>query len=204
MPHQPMVVSHRVVGFAMIAAPLLLLASDLVYTAGDGLGEDSAGGAIQVYAMAAWFLVLVGLTRLVEAPFPRLAAALLVVGSLGVAGGVAWGLDAIFIDETGANVEDLGTAGVLTLNIPGILFPLALLGLGLALIRAVIEPRWAGMVLAVAAILFPISRIGNVEALAIADDVLFIVALAPLGWAILQGRDAMPSAAPPVGAAVGP
>ena len=179
----------------MIGAPIVLLASTVAYTVGDGLNGDHAGGTIQVYAMALWFLVVIGLTRILEAPSPRTATVLMLVGALGVAGGVAYGLDSIHVAETGATAEDAGTAGVLALQIPGALFPLANLGLGIALVRANVEPRWSGFVLALAAILFPASRIPSIEALAIVADALFVVALAPLGWALLQGRDPMPSTA---------
>jgi hypothetical protein len=66
---------------------------------------------------------------------------------------------------------------------------LAHVGIGVGLLRANVQPRWAGIALIVAAILFPASRIPAVVALAIAADALFLIALAPLGWAILQERD---------------
>ena len=173
----------------MIGAPLLLLASTMAYAAGGGINNGRAGGTIQVYAMAAWILVVIGLTRLLEVPLPRAAAVLTVVGALGVAGGVAYGVDSIHVAETGVSAEDIAAAGPLALYIPGVLFPLAHIGIGVALLRARVRPRWSGIVLIVAAILFPASRIPAVVALAIAADALFLIALAPLGWAILQGRD---------------
>lgn len=78
----------RVLGGGMIAAPALLLASTVIYAAGGGLGEDQAGGVIQVYAMAAFMLALVGVTRMLEDPSPRAAAVLMLIGAIGVAGGV--------------------------------------------------------------------------------------------------------------------
>ena len=180
-------------GAAMIIGPLLLFVSTLVYAAGGGLNGDRAGGAIQVYAFAVWGLVVIGLTRLLEGPFPRAAAVLTLVGALGVAGGVAYGIDSIHVAETGVTAEDIGAAGPLALYIPGILFPLAHISIGIALLLGNVRPRWCGMVLIVAAILFPASRIPSVEALAIATDVLFLLALAPLGWAILRGRDPVPT-----------
>lgn len=179
----------RVLGAAMIGAPVVLLASTLAYAAGGGINNDRVGGIIQVYAMAAWILVVIGLTQILEAPFPRAAAVLTLIGALGVAGGVAFGIDSIHMAATGSSARQLGAAGPLALNIPGILFPLAHVGIGVGLLRANVQPRWAGIVLIVAAILFPASRIPAVVALAIAADALFLIALAPLGWAILQQRD---------------
>jgi len=71
----------------------------------------------------------------------------------------------------------------------GILFPLTFVGLGLALVRAHAEPRWCAIALAVAGLLFPVSRIGGIETLALVADVVFLLALVPLGWTILQGRE---------------
>jgi hypothetical protein len=187
--------SPRLLGAALIGAPTLLFASTLASAVGGGLNADHTGGALQVYAFAAWSLVVVGLTRIIEGPLPRAAAALLAIGALGVAGGVANGLDSIQFAETGVTSEDAGAAGVFALNITGALFPLAMLGLGVALVRARVEPRWSGFALAAAAILFPVSRISSNELLALAADAVFLVALAPLGWAILQGPTSAPAAA---------
>ena len=184
----------RLFGAAMIVAPMLLLVSTVAYAADGGLNSGRAGGAIQVYAMGVWVLVVIGLTRLLETPFPRAAAVLTLIGALGVAGGVAYGIDSIHVAETGGSAENIGAAGALALYIPGLLFPLAHISIGIALLLSNVRPRWCGLVLIAAAILFPASRIASVEALAVASDALFLLALAPLGWAILQGRDPAPSA----------
>ncbi len=184
----------RLFGGAMVIAPILLLASTVAATTGGGLGEDRVGGALQVYAMAAWILVIVGLTRMLQRPFPIAAAVLMAIGALGAAGGIGYGLDSIQNAEFGTTTEDAGAAGPIALQVPGILFPVANIGIGVALMRARVDPRWSGIVLAVAALLFPVSRIGSVEPLAMAVDVLFLIALAPLAWAILQGRDPMATA----------
>ena len=185
----------RLLGAAMIGAPALLLVSTMVYAAGGGINNDRAGGIIQVYALAAWILVVIGLTQILEVPFPRAAAVLTLIGALGVTGGIAYGIDSIHLAATGVSAEDLGAAGPLALQIPGLLFPLAHIGVGVGLLRAKVQPRWSGIALIVAAILFPASRIPAIAALAIAADALFILALAPLGWAILQGRDPVQSSA---------
>ena len=75
--------------------------------------------------------------------------------------------------------------------------------LGLTLARTGAAPKALGVVLAIGAVLFPASRIPDVEALAIASDVLLGVALVPLGlgllgWRALGGSTA---AGTPVGAA---
>jgi len=69
--------------------------------------------------------------------------------------------------------------------------PLAWIGIGLALLRGAVQPRWCGAALVIAGLLFPVSRIGDIAALAIVDDLIFLLALAPLGLAIMQGRDVL-------------
>ncbi len=117
-----------------------------------------------------------------------MAALLILVGALGIAGGVAYGIDSIHMAETGRTAEEMGIAGPLVLYLPGVLFPLTNIGIGLMLARSNAELRWQGLALVLAGVLFPVSRIGSIEILAIAVDTLFIIALAPLGWAIVQGR----------------
>lgn len=134
-----------------------------------------------------------GLTRVLSGPFPRFAAVLTVLGALGLAAGAGYAVDHVQFEATGIVVQNLGTAGVFAMKLPGICFPLAFLGIGLALVRAGVEPRWAGVVLSLAAVMFPVSRIAYIEPLAIAADGLFLAALWPLGWSILQGRNTAPA-----------
>lgn len=180
--------ADRLFGGAMIVAPLLLIASTVAYTISGGFNGNEIGGMVQIYAFTAWFLVVIGLERILQAPYPRAAVALTVLGALGVAGGIAYGVDSMHVAEFGMSAEEIGWAGPLALNLPGILFPIAHIGFGIALLRANVQPRWSGALLVVAAVLFPASRIPSVEALAVVADGLFIVALAPLGWKIVQGR----------------
>lgn len=178
----------RLLGAAMIVAPLLLLASTVAYTLGGGLGEDQVGGVLQVYAMAAFMLAVIGLTRMLEHHAPRAAAALTLIGAIGVAGGVAYGINSIYADigtlDLNENVE--GAAGPLALQMPGILFPLTFVALGVALARTHAQPRRYFIALAAAGVLFPLSRIPSVETLALLADTLFVAALLPLGWAMLR------------------
>ena len=187
MTEDPARVRTRLWGRSMIAAPVLLLASTVAYTLGGGFNDDSTGGVIQIFAFALWIPVLVGLTELVGRSFPRAAALLMLLGAIGLAGGFGYGLDSIHQAETGNSAEDF-TAGPLALQLPGALFPLTMVSLGIALVKARVQPVWAGYLLAIAAILFPASRIPSVEALGIASDLLFLIALAPLGLTMMRNE----------------
>ncbi len=185
-------------GVAMIMAPLLLLVSTITSVIGEGLGEDQAGGIIQVYAMAGFLLVTIGLTQLLEDVVPRAAAVLTLLGALGVAAGVGYGINAIYTDigTLDLNNDVEGVAAPLALQLPGILFPLSFLALGVALYRARVQPRWCGLAIALGAVLFPVSRIGSIDVLAPVPDVLFLLGLAPLGWSLVQGRIALAERSP--------
>lgn len=173
---------------ATFVAPIVLLASTLAYSIGGGFNNDQTGGVIQLYAMAAFMPVLAGLTRLIEPWSPRTAAVLILTGALGIAGGIAYAVDSIHLAATGVTAEELGIAGPLALMLPGIFFPLTLLGAGIALARSGVAPRGPALLLCLAAVLFPVSRIGSIEPLGIAVDVLFVAALWPFGWSLLRGQ----------------
>ena len=173
----------RLLAGAAIAAPLLLLASTVTYLAGDGLGDDPAGGAIQVYAAVAFGLAIIGLTARIEPHLPRLATALTVTGMVGVAGAVGFGQDSIVYsyNPLAALSEHESVAAGVALFFPGVVFPATLAGLGLAAARTRIAPRWAGALLAAGALCFPVSRIGEIGALALAADMLIAGGLVPIG-----------------------
>ena len=148
---------------AAIAAPVLLLGSTLAYMAGDGLGDDPLGGTIQVYAAIGFGLALLGLTARLEPHLPRLAAALTVTGMVGVAGAIGFGHDSIVFSYNPVAALSEQEAGwtFLSLLLPGIIFPLTLAATGLAAMKAGIGPRWAGALLAIGGLFFPVSRIGE-------------------------------------------
>src|SRR5688500_3212275 len=65
----------RILSGAMVVAPVLLLLSTVAnMTNGEGMNNGEAGGVLQVWGMAAYALVAVGLTRLLEERSPRAAA----------------------------------------------------------------------------------------------------------------------------------
>jgi hypothetical protein len=188
----------RLFAGATILGPALLLASSVAFAAGGGLNKDELGGALLVYAFVAMTVVAIGIARAVERALPRASAALLAFGVLGCAGGVGFGIDSIHAAlPGGTGLEDADSAAAgLALFVPGAIFPLSFAALGGALWRARVSPRASGPVLVAASLLFPIANIPDSEALAIAANALFVVALWPLGitWLrqsrIIVGRGA--------------
>ena len=178
----------RLLAGAAVAAPALLLASTAAYVAGDGLGEDATGGAIQVWAAIALGLAVVGLTRELEPRLPRLAAALSLTGMVGTAGATAWAINAMVYaaDPAAAVSEATGPEAGLALFVPGIVLPLTLAAIGAATARSGAGPRVPGILLALGGLCFPVSRIGGIEPLALVADALIAGGMIPMGLALLR------------------
>ena len=78
---------------------------------------------------------------------------------------------------------------------PGLAWPLAVAALGTLLARHGRVPAPAGYALALAAVLFPPSRIADVAPLAVAVDLVTVAALATIGLALIRDTDARPTTA---------
>jgi len=118
---------------------------------------------------------------------------------------VAHPINGIYVDvgSLDLNNDVEGAVPPLALQLPGVWFSVTFVALGVALVRAHAKPRWCAVALAVAGVLFPVSRIGGVETLAAVADVVFLLALTSLGWAIFQGTGARGDATPSRGAITG-
>lgn len=184
-------IRHRTTGIAAIVGPLLLLTSTVAYIAGgNGMNDGEVGGAIQVWAMIALGVAGIGLARMLESHAPRAAAVLTCLVIAGIAGGIGYGIDSIQADvhSTESLQETESAAAPLALQVPGLLFPVSLLTLGVMLARSGAAPKPLGVMLAIGAVMFPMSRIPDVEALAVASDAFLALALVPLGLSILGYR----------------
>jgi hypothetical protein len=177
----------RLIGGAFIAAPVTLLASSVAFAA----GLEPARGVLQFYAAALFMFVLVTLAQTIAAGAPCAAVALALLAVVGMTAGAGFAIDNIhgaLLDDAYL-VDDGGTAGILVSQIPGLMGPIAWVGFGVALLQLGLQPRWSGWALIAGGILFPVSRIGDIAPLAVADDLIFVAALAPLGLALMRGRD---------------
>lgn len=177
----------RLTAGAFVAAPLLIAASSLAWVA----GSEPTRGVLQFYGVALSVIVILTLTHALAPAYPRGAVALTLLGVLGVASGAGFAVDNIHgaLLDHAYLVEDGGATGALVAQLPGPMFALAWVGIGSALLRAGLQPRWSATLLIVAGLMFPVSRIGEIAPLALVDDLLFVIALAPLGLALLRGRD---------------
>lgn len=179
----------RINGVAVIAAPVLLLISTIVGISGSGFGDDAASGVVQVYAAIAFVVTLYAIVTLARDHGVGTGAlsALTVVGAFGVTGMGLYALNGIYTDLGTFDLNEESTAtATLGLQIPGVLFPLAFVLAAVVLVRSGVISKIHGATLGLAAVLFPASRIAEIDALAVACDVIFVVALIPLGWRLLS------------------
>ena len=168
----------RLLTTSLVLAPALYLVADLLYAA-RGWESDPTGGVFHVLGALAYILVVV---RVASWTTDRLAAALLVVGALGVAGNVAYGFDAIHVTLGDTSLVD--QAGAATLIKPlGLAFPVTLLLCAVALRRT--APSWVVVLIGAAGLAFPVANIGNIAPLGVA-----VSAAALIGFGVLALRRA--------------
>jgi hypothetical protein len=173
-----------VVDLAMIIGPILVFASTVAWVA----DQEGARAVLQIWGMIGLGMVLAGLAHRLRLTVPLGAAAILVLGLAGTSVGTAYGLEIAMVDYFG--VERLNEQEVLTahlgLQLPGLMFPLSLL------VTAVLGRRHgmfgapAAVLLGVAAVAFPASRIPAEAGIALVADGLLLAALAPVGLASLR------------------
>lgn len=161
---------------SLIVAPLAYLAADSLYAA---LGwGDPVAGTVHILAAIAYGLVVLRVTAWLPAT-SRLAAVLIVVGLIGMAGNVAYGFDTIHVSLGDTALVD--QSGAATIIKPlGLFFPLSLALIAVAM--WLLRHRWQAVVVLVAALAWPIGHIANIPPLAVATNVALVVAFGTLVW----------------------
>jgi hypothetical protein len=181
-------------GLSLILAPALFAASTFFWVQANGRVEYGAiGGATIALATVFWIPAFIGLFDLLKDRMPRYATWGLLVAIYGCIGGVAFGLEGLFAEAFRISHDvrreawaSFPTAFNVTFFWPGPLFPLSLLILGAMLIRTRSLPLWAGVLICLAAIAFPVSRIPRIALVAHAADLLMLVPLAHTGLGVLK------------------
>ena len=151
----------RLLTGSLVLAPALYLIADVLYAA-RGWESDPTGGVFHVLGALAYTLVVL---RVASWTTDRLAAVLLVVGAVGVAGNVAYGFDTIHVALGDTSLVD--QVGAASLIKPlGLAFPLTLLVCAIALRE--IAPTWVVTLIGAAGLAFPVANIGNIPTLGVA------------------------------------
>lgn len=184
--------ASRVYGTAVIAAPLLLMASTVAYLVeGEGINHGILGGVIGAWSGFTMAIAMMAVLRLVEPKAPRAATLLTVVALIGFSAGMAFNVTAVL--ETVAGFDDAIEAAIavdpvaLLAWLPwGVLAPTSFVLIGIALWRTGTS-AWSGGLLVAGGVLFVVGRMERIGALALVTDGVLILALAPIGWAMLTG-----------------
>jgi hypothetical protein len=168
--------TERVLTGSLLVAPVVYLAADTIYATN---GWDSApAGVVHVLgAIAYGFVVLRAAAWL--PPGSRLAVAILLTGLIGLAGNVAYGFDTIHTSYGDVALVHQSGAGTLIKPL-GLFFPLSIALVAVALQR--LGHRWQAALVLVAAVGWPVAHIGNIAVLAVAVNVVLVVALGSLVW----------------------
>lgn len=174
--------TERLLTGALLVAPLLYLAADSTYAARGW--ADPTGGVLHVLGAIAYGLVILR----VASWLPResaLSAAIVLAGLIGMAGNVAYGFDTIH--RSLGDVQLVDQPGAANLIKPlGLFFPLSFALVALALAK--LGHRWQGALVLVAVIAWPVAHIANIAALAVAVNVVLVVALGSLLWSRAEAR----------------
>jgi hypothetical protein len=162
----------RLLTLSLIAAPVIYLIADSLYAARGW--DDPTAAVFHVLGAIAYTFVLL---RVVTWSDGILAAVLLFIGALGVAGNVAYGFNTIHVSLGDTDLVDATGAANLIKPL-GLCFPLMLL-LAAVVIRRT-QKVWISAVLAVAAIAWPVAHIANIAWLAVLVNAALVVVFGAL------------------------
>lgn len=166
--------TDRLLTGSLLAAPLIYLVADSTYAARGW--DDPTAAVFHVIGAIVYGLVVLRVATWLPAG-SRLAAAILLTGSAGFAGNVAYGFDAIHMSLGDVALVDRSGAANLIKPI-GLCFPLSFLLVAVAL--AMLGRRVQAALVAVAMVLWPVAHIGNVGGLAVGVDIVLVVAFGTL------------------------
>jgi hypothetical protein len=180
--------------FSLIFAPLCTVVGQFFWHHGV-LGITA--GIWQVYSYFFWIFAFHLMFQQLETPLPRYASIGFFVAVFSCIGGNNFGVEGIYSELM--EVRDLaaldtlhtklGGAAAFYLFLPGLLFPLSLLVLGINLIRTKTIPMWIGVLFCVSAIGFPLSRIPRIDLIAHLDNLLLLISHTLVAWQITtQGK----------------
>ncbi|HMQ49101.1 MAG TPA: hypothetical protein PKA00_16625 [Saprospiraceae bacterium] len=181
MENQVSKLQQNVWSACLILAPALIVAAQFFWK--DGVVTATAG-VIQVLAFTCWIFAFQGMFNALKSDMPRYAVVGFVIAVYACIGGNNFGVDGIYAEAMGITsleeadqlIQQIGFPSAIYLFIPGTLFPLSLLLLGIQLWRTKKISTLAGLLLCVGAVCFPLSRIPRIDLLAHIDNLLLLAA----------------------------
>jgi hypothetical protein len=176
----------RLQAAGLLLGPVIFAISPLFWIDGH---YGITGGMLIALAMVPWVYGLIGEYERLRERVPTLAGLWLLLLIIGMLGSIAFGLQGFFEGVFGiteraslAALDDFPPQSLLVLWLPGPTFPLALLIFGLLLGWNRMSPRWVAILICIAAIIFPLSRVLRVDWIAYIADLLMILPFGYLAW----------------------
>ncbi|WP_241387265.1 hypothetical protein [Rhodococcus sp. CH91] len=176
---------QRLHALGLALGPVLFALSPIFWTDGH---YGIAGGILIAVSMVPWVYGLIGEYERLRRPLPVVAGLWLLLLLVGMFGSIAFGLQGFFEGVFGVThraalnaFEDYPPISVVLL-VAGPIFPLAIGVLGILYWFTDSAPRWASILLCIAAVAFPLARVVRLEWVAIVADVIMVVAFWYLAW----------------------
>ncbi|MCU1391906.1 MAG: hypothetical protein JWM34_334 [Ilumatobacteraceae bacterium] len=160
----------------LLIAPLTYLVADSLYAVRGW--DDPTAGVIHVLGAIGYGFVALAVASRLPAD-SRLSFAIIVIGVIGMAGNVAYGFDTIHTSLGDVPLVDQHGAANLIKPL-GLFFPASLAVIAAALAR--LRLRQQAILVAVAAIAWPVAHIGNFGAVAVPVNVALTVAIGSIAW----------------------
>jgi len=168
--------TDRLLTLSLIVAPLLYLATDTIYaTAG---WHSATAGVAHVLGAITYGLVVLRIATWLPGN-SGLVAALVITAVAGTVGNAAYGFEAIHQSFGDMALVDRGGAAAVIKPL-GLLFPLSLMLVSWGLQR--LGHRLPAALVLVGAIGWPIAHIANLGAVAVAVNLLLVVAFGMVVW----------------------
>lgn len=194
----------RVTAVAGVLGAVCLLGSTVLFiTDGDAINDGVLGGTVGVWAAIGLAIGSVGILRLVEPAAPVLAPIVGAVALGAFSGGVAFNVQALHLgrydidflsDVTEGGGSGSDWFGVFAFLPWGLLTPLTFALIGWLVWRTRVAPPWVAGAFVLGGVLFVSGRPARIDAVAIATDVVLVLAFLgiarSLGSAGIRARTA--------------
>jgi hypothetical protein len=166
---------------AAIVGPVLLLASSAAWIGGD---REELRGILTFWSMPFLALAVFGAAGRLRTRAPIGRAVVTALITIGACAGAGFATEASMVEHFGVErlIDQDTTSAMLGLGLPGPLFAVALVVLGVLSFRHRTMPPAAAILLAAGGALFPAGRIPQIAGLAMATDLLLIAAFASVAF----------------------